>query len=126
MKQIKKIFYLSIFSTMLINLQFKSEQPSPSNSSIENLSQTITSTTNVEKKEQPQIINANITPKETEKGNIYLNLQDTSLKEVLNYIADQKNINIIPHKDLDNIKVSMSTRDPLTLTQAWNVLLTLL
>ena len=60
------------------------------------------------------------------EANIYLNLQDTSLKEVVNYLAEQKKINLIPDKGLDAIKVTMSTRTPLTLEDAWNVLLTLL
>ena len=59
-------------------------------------------------------------------ANIYLNIKDTSLKNVVNYIADQKKINLIPHKDLENLKVSMSTRTPLTLDQAWTILQTLL
>jgi len=63
---------------------------------------------------------------EKEEGKIFLNLQDTSLKDVLSYICEQKNINVIPDKDLDAIKITMTTREALTLEQAWNVLLTLL
>jgi general secretion pathway protein D len=61
-----------------------------------------------------------------EDANIYLNFENASLTSVLNYLGEQKKINIIPHKDLENAKVSLSTRNPLTMTRAWDVLLTLL
>lgn len=57
---------------------------------------------------------------------IYFNFEDASLANVVNYLAERKSINIIPHKDLENQKVTLSTRDPLTLDRAWDVLLTLL
>jgi general secretion pathway protein D len=60
------------------------------------------------------------------KADIYLNFQDVSLSSVVNYLAEQKKINIVPNKDLDSKKVSLSTREPLTLEKAWNILLTLL
>ena len=67
------------------------------------------------------------TPKEEpKKADIYLNFQDVSLSSVVNYLAEQKKINIVPNKDLDSKKVSLSTREPLTLEKAWNILLTLL
>lgn len=64
--------------------------------------------------------------KEKEEANIYLNFENVSLGSVLNYLAEQKNINILPIKELDDTKVSLTTRTPLTLTRAWNILLTLL
>jgi general secretion pathway protein D len=60
------------------------------------------------------------------KADIYLNFKDVSLSSVVNYLADQKGINIVPNKELDSKKVSLSTREPLTLEKAWNILLTLL
>lgn len=60
------------------------------------------------------------------QANIYLNFEAASLASVVNYLAEQKKINIVPHKDLDNSKVTLTTRKPLTLERAWNILLTLL
>lgn len=71
-------------------------------------------------------INANPTDKKDEKANIYLNFENATLTSVLNYLAKEKKINILPHKELDTAKVSLTTRNPLTLERAWNVLLTLL
>jgi len=62
---------------------------------------------------------------ETE-ANIYLNFDNVSLSSVVNYLGEQKKINVIPHKDLEGAKVSLSTRNPLTLERAWDVMLTLL
>jgi general secretion pathway protein D len=57
---------------------------------------------------------------------IYLNFENASLASVLHYLGEQKKINIVPHKDLDGVKVSLSTRTPMTIAQAWDVLFTLL
>ena len=62
----------------------------------------------------------------TEVADLYLNFENASLSSVVNYLAEQKKINFIPHKDLATKKVSLSTREPLSLSRAWNVLLTLL
>jgi general secretion pathway protein D len=62
----------------------------------------------------------------TETPTIYLNFENASLLSVINYLGEQKKINLIPNKDLDATKVTLSTRSPLTLERAWNVLLTLL
>ncbi|MFH1831917.1 MAG: hypothetical protein ABH827_03895 [bacterium] len=67
-----------------------------------------------------------LAPGQTGDSDIYLNFENTSLGSVMNYLAEQKKINILPHKDLDNCKVTLATRNPLTLERAWNVLLTLL
>jgi len=61
-----------------------------------------------------------------EVADIYLNFKDASLASVVNYIAEQKKINLIPHPKLAAQKVSLTTREPLTQTRAWNILLTLL
>ncbi|MFA5305852.1 MAG: hypothetical protein WC365_00205 [Candidatus Babeliales bacterium] len=55
-----------------------------------------------------------------------INFDNASLSSVLYCLGQQKNINIIPNKDLEGIKVSLTTHNPLTLDRAWNVLLTLL
>ena len=65
-------------------------------------------------------------PDDTEEPSIYLNFENASLASVVEYLGEQKKINIIPHKELNDIKVSLTTRHPLTLERAWNVLLTLL
>lgn len=75
-------------------------------------------------------------PSSTEKGtdssvdageaNIFLNFENVSLSSVVNYLSERKKINLVPHKDLETPKVSLSTRKPLTLDRAWDILLTLL
>ena len=58
--------------------------------------------------------------------NIYLNFENAKLSSVVNYMAEQKKINIIPRPELDGINVTLTTRDALTLDRAWDILLTLL
>jgi len=71
---------------------------------------------------------SDVTPpkQENDIADIYLNFEDASLASVVNYLAQRRNINIIPDKKLTGIKVSLTTREALTLTKAWNILLTLL
>jgi general secretion pathway protein D len=57
---------------------------------------------------------------------IYLNFDNAALSSVLNYLIDQKNLDIIPHKDLQNIKVTLVSREPMTIDQAWETVLTLM
>ncbi len=64
--------------------------------------------------------------KDTEKGDIYLNFNNVSLASVVNYVGDLKNINILPHKEIEEVKVTLTTRTPLTIDRAWDVLLTLM
>ena len=59
-------------------------------------------------------------------ADIYLNFEGATLTSVVNYLVEQRKINIMPKSDLDAIKVSLSTRQPLTLTKAWDILLSLL
>jgi general secretion pathway protein D len=61
-----------------------------------------------------------------EIADIYLNFENAKLSSVVNYLSEQKNINIIPKNELDSIEVTLTTREPLTLSKAWNILLTLL
>lgn len=61
-----------------------------------------------------------------EEANIFLNFENASLESLLNYLAEEKKINVLPYKGLADAKVSLSTRKPLTLERAWNVLLTIL
>lgn len=61
-----------------------------------------------------------------EDANIYLNFDNVSLVNVVNYLAEQKKINVIPHRDLANATVTLTTRTALTKERAWNILLTLL
>ncbi|MBD3273295.1 hypothetical protein GF385_03020 [Candidatus Dependentiae bacterium] len=64
--------------------------------------------------------------KDVEQKNIYLNFENTELSNFINYIAEIKNINLIPHKTLEGVKVSLTIREPLTVDGAWNVFLTVL
>jgi general secretion pathway protein D len=61
-----------------------------------------------------------------QEADIYLNFDNASIASIVNYLGEQKKINVIPHKDLATVNVTMSTRQGLTLERAWNVLLTLL
>lgn len=56
---------------------------------------------------------------------IFLNFENASLRSVINYLTDLKNLNLLPYKDLDNFKVTLTTHSPLTIDQAWKILLTL-
>jgi len=55
-----------------------------------------------------------------------LNFEKTSLAAIVNFLAERKNINIIPHKDLAAATVSLYNYKPLTVAQAWDMLPTLL
>jgi general secretion pathway protein D len=57
---------------------------------------------------------------------IYLNFENTSLTNFINYIADRKKMNLIPNKGTDAAKVSLTIRKPLSLDGAWNVFITIL
>ena len=63
---------------------------------------------------------------QNEEKNIYLNFENATLSSVVNYMAELKKINLIPHKDIENAKVSLSIAEPLTISEAWNVFYTLL
>lgn len=67
---------------------------------------------------------------EKDEPNIYLTFDNASLLSVVNSFAEQANISQIFTKDvapaLESAKVTITTRTPLTLKRAWNVLLTLL
>ncbi len=63
---------------------------------------------------------------EKERNDIYLNFENSSLANVVNYMAELRNINLLPDKALADIKVSLTIREPLTVDGAWNIFLTLL
>lgn len=60
------------------------------------------------------------------EGTIYFNFDNASLTTVLNYLVDRKNMDVIPHKDLQNIKVSLVSREPMSLAEAWETMLVLM
>lgn len=64
--------------------------------------------------------------KKTDDPAIYLNFENATLSSVVDFLGKQKNINIVPNKTLETIKVSYSTQTPLTLENAWSALLTML
>lgn len=64
--------------------------------------------------------------KNEEIKDIYLNFENTELSNFINYIAEIKKINLIPHKTLEGVKVSLTIREPLSVQDAWNVFLTVL
>ncbi len=61
-----------------------------------------------------------------EKKDIFLNFENSSLSNVVNYMAELRNINLMPDKATESIKVSLSIREALTSDQAWKHFLTLL
>ncbi|MBM3886881.1 hypothetical protein FJ364_03025, partial [Candidatus Dependentiae bacterium] len=61
-----------------------------------------------------------------ERNDIYLNFENSSLSNVVNYMAELRNINLLPDKALAEVKVSLTIREPLTVDGAWNIFLTLL
>ena len=61
-----------------------------------------------------------------ERNDIFLNFENSSLANVVNYMAELRNINLLPDKALADVKVSLTIREPLTVDGAWNIFLTLL
>lgn len=63
---------------------------------------------------------------EDEPANIILNFENTSLANIVDYLAKQKGVSYIPHPDLKSANITLNTRKPITLSHAWDVLFTLL
>ncbi len=61
-----------------------------------------------------------------EKKDIYLNFENTELANFIDYIAELKKLNILPDKSVEGSKVSLTIREPLSVTGAWNVFITVL
>ena len=61
-----------------------------------------------------------------EQPKIYLNFNNASLDSVLDYLKRQLGLDVIPHKDLKNVKGSLISRSPMTYDEAWQALLVLL
>jgi general secretion pathway protein D len=61
-----------------------------------------------------------------EKKDIYLNFENTELANFIDYIAELKKLNIIPDKSVEGSKVSLTIREPLSITGAWNVFVSVL
>ncbi len=61
-----------------------------------------------------------------EKKNIYLNFENTDLANFIDYIAELKKLNILLDKSIEGSKISLTIRDPLSVTGAWNVFITVL
>ena len=62
-----------------------------------------------------------ITPEETK--DITLNFENAELKSFIDYVADQRNMMIIPDKKVAGNKISINFRNPVSKTGAWNALL---
>ncbi len=60
------------------------------------------------------------------KKDIYLNFENTDLINFVNYMAELRQINLLPDKGLEGSKVSLTIRDPLSLDGAWKIFLTVL
>lgn len=75
-------------------------------------------------------VNPKKTPREKDVANgtpdIYLNFENSSLANVVNYMAELKNINLLPDKSLADVKVSLTIREAQTVEGAWKIFLTLL
>ena len=57
---------------------------------------------------------------------IYLNFENSSLANFINYIAEIKNLNLIPDPKVADTKISLTIRKPLSIEGAWNVFLTVI
>lgn len=75
---------------------------------------------------EPELVEEDDIEEEEEEPQIYLNFENASLASVLNYLTDRQQVNIIPHKNLESIKVTLLSRRPMTLSQAWETMYTLL
>jgi len=65
-------------------------------------------------------------PVKEEKKDIYLNFEGAELKSFIEYIADLRELNIIPDKTIAGAKITLNYRKPISKTGAWNTLLTIL
>lgn len=62
-----------------------------------------------------------------EDNKVELNFQNASLGSILEYLAEQKGISLVPPgKDMAEKKISMTTRNPMELDDAWDALMTLM
>jgi len=101
----------------------------------ENQDKDATKTFSLKKNKKPQksiedSLTGNAHPKE-KKGTgatnkIYLNFDNASLASVLNYLVEQKNLDVLPHKDLAAVKVTLMSREPITIDEAWETMLLLM
>ncbi len=73
-----------------------------------------------------QPISVTAQTEESEKKDIYLNFENTDLSNFIDYIAELKKLNILPDKSVEGSKVSLTIREPLSITGAWNVFITVL
>jgi general secretion pathway protein D len=80
----------------------------------------------VAQKSSPEDTKNTDSPESLESEILSLNFEKTSLAAIVNFLADRKNINVIPHKDLANATISLYNYKPLTVAQAWDMLPTLL
>lgn len=60
-----------------------------------------------------------------EPRDVHLNFSNASLSSVVEHLAEQQNLNIISHKGLTDVKVTLNTREAFTMKRAWEILLTL-
>jgi len=66
-------------------------------------------------------------PEKKEKPKeIFLNFENADLASFVHYIAQLKNINLIPDPKIAGNKISLTIRKPLTVEGAWNIFLTII
>lgn len=63
---------------------------------------------------------------EEEERNISFNFENSDLTNFINYMAEARKLNIIPSKETQAAKISLNVREPLSISQAWEVFLTVL
>lgn len=63
---------------------------------------------------------------EEQKKDIYLDFENSDLKAFVSYIEQIRDINITTDKSIENQKISLSMRSPVTKDGAWNIFLTVL
>jgi len=75
----------------------------------------------------PEASDDNITKEQKEIPSVSFNYENESLENIVNELATLKNLNVIlPQTDPLNTKVTLHQKEKLTLTESWNLLITLL
>lgn len=63
---------------------------------------------------------------QNEFGKISLNFQEANLSNLINYMADLKNMSLIPSNETNDVKVSLSMHNLVSKEEAWEIFTTLL
>lgn len=67
-----------------------------------------------------------LSPATPNKPTCMLDFENASLSTIVSFLAEKRNVTIVPNKSLDSVFVSLHTRNELTEDDAWETLYTLL